>query len=98
MRRVEADVVASLKPVITVLKFSKGKIAAMKLLRRFKIAALKRKAKNAYLNYQNAVTGLSCGSALAEQVSGAVLAAKLEFNSCMDKLSALDPATPIARL
>ena len=62
------------------------------------IPALKCAAKKHYDGYQKAVGRLSCGRALAENVSSEVLEHKIKFNEIMDRLSEIDPKCPEFRL
>lgn len=67
-------------------------------MKKFRVWWLKRRARSAYAAYCRATASLSCGSAIAGVISGEVQTAKSRFNSCMDLLAKLDPATPPARL
>ena len=62
------------------------------------IAALKREAAAAYKTYHGLIAGFSCGRAIAEHVSADVSEAKRAFNGIMDRLAAIDPTAPTARL
>ena len=62
------------------------------------IPLLKREAAKHYVAYEDAAGAMSCGKALAEQVSGTVLAHKLAFNAAMDRLAQLDTSCPKFRL
>lgn len=59
---------------------------------------LKRQARRAYARYQAAIGAYGCGANLAEQVSPRALAAKLRFNTTMDRLAKLDATAPAGRL
>lgn len=66
-------------------------------MKKLKIWWLKGRAKSAYLSYRAAQDKLSCGNTMAAMMPS-VVAAKHRFNACLDRLSALDSSTPVARL
>lgn len=59
---------------------------------------LKLKARKYYQQYHKALSILSCGKNLGENISSAASEAKQNFNATLDELAKIDPETPIKRL
>lgn len=58
------------------------------------IAKIKKKAKQAYLDYQNLTGHLDCGHALAQHIVAGAGRKAREFDALMEKLVAIDPDAP----
>lgn len=70
----------------------------MNLVNTLRVVRLKATARKQYNAYRTRTDAFSCGSSLSEYVCLELAQLKSAFNATMDKLSAIDPTAPKARI